>query len=194
MKKNFLSFLLLALSANALSAVVEKDGIIVQYERAAYFSCLSAQPYQIEIQNNSDKSIVFDSSIISNLIFDQRAIEASLWENVTFSKGADGIFEAIPKICIAWFIEEMTTCFFASWINETVKEKIIGKRILPTLIAAYLVFKPIKSFAQKIYVTHLKTFRGTVTLKPGESIERVFWLRIPRDQIKIDFDAIKVLK
>ena len=170
---------------------VARDNVSIKYTRILkYKTNMFGLPYSITITNLSDKSLVVGPSIISTpLVPYQEVAKALRTERMLFG----GFFTIGAAVLgsMSWYLSKRNMGGAEIAVLPTVGLTAGGSGLLGT----YLLYK-LFTETQKILEAKLikETLHEPITIQPGESVEKIFWLKNSKDQIKIDFDAIKVLK
>ncbi len=166
----------------------------------------------ITITNLSDNPIVVDPSIVSAPLIPYQKIE----EVLRAERKLFGEFFTLGVVTLG------SMSWHSSKNREEFKRTVLpggGTRIesgnppwlvkaggritlgITWLLGTYLLYK-LFTETQKILEAKLtpeakltkETLHEPILIQPGQSVEKLFWLKNPKDQVKIDFDAIKVLK
>ena len=185
---------------------IARDNVSIKYTRILkYKTNMFGLPYSITITNLSDNPIVVDPSIVSvPLIPYQTIAEALRTERKLF--GGFFTLGAVTLGSMSWYLSKNMEKFKITMLPEG------GTRIesgnppwivkaggitsgITGLLGTYLLYK-LFTETQKILEAKLakETLHEPITIQPGQSIEKLFWLKNPTDPVKIDFDAVKVLK
>ena len=212
MKNVVLASLLLLGISNAFGAEIEKGGISIKYElcrtvKMDYRSTLIGLPYCVTIANHSSTPIVVDSSLIKASLYSLNEIAKAMRSEYKMAilpgiiatptlgygsylvlKDMGGAHTFRPPTVYPFSFGTIGKGTSADYI-------ILGATIVVGSLTAYLLYKLIKG-TEKIFEAKLKkdVLYSPITIQPGKSVEKLFWPKSPKDQIKIDFDAIKVLK
>ncbi len=185
---------------------VARDNVSIKYTRILKYKTNKFEwPYCIKIANLSNQPIVVDPSMISTpLVSYQDIAKALRAERKLF--GGFFTLGAVTLGSMSWYLSKNMEKFKITMLPEG------GTRIesgnppwivkaggitsgITGLLGTYLLYK-LFTETQKILEAKLakETLHEPITIQPGESVEKLFWPKNPNDQVKIDFDAIKVLK
>lgn len=207
MKNIFLVSLLLG-SGNTFGISIEKNNISIQYQHPPkdkksnlglpYNIKTFGLPYRIKITNNSDQHIIVDQSIVSAPLADHREIVMTMLEEVRFKYVAN-----VWMGFAAWVIPSLGLELYSSLVDLP-GYKDLPKRVAQTyltifgiigLFSAYSFYK-FKTTTPKTIQSKLDSYllQKSITIQPGKSVEKLFWLKNPKDQVEINFGAIKVEK
>jgi len=183
---------------------VAKDNVSIRYKKVLkYKTNTFGLPYSIQITNLSNKPIVVGPSIISTPLASYQEIAKAIrmerkWFGGSFTLGA------VLLGSMSWYLSK-------SMRVQTIRIPEGGRReitegapwqVYSGVITAgitgplgiYLLYKLLTE-TQKILEAKLakETLHAPITIQPGESIEKLFWLKNQSDQVKINFDTIQVL-
>ena len=184
---------------------VARDNVSIKYTRILkYKTNKFGLPYSITITNLSDKSLVVEPSIISTPLAPYQEVAKALQsERKLFA----GFFTLGATVLgsMSWYLSKnmeefkITVLPSGGTLIDTTSPWIVKAGGITSgitgLLGTYLLYK-LFTETQKILEAKLakETLHEPITIQSGESVKKLFWLRNPQDQIKIDFDAIKVLK
>ncbi len=213
MKNAVLASLFVLSISNAFGIEIEKNGISIKYGtyrtvKIDYRLSALGAPHYITISNHSDAPIIVDASLIKNPLHSSNAIAKEIRDD--WKKGAlvGAIFMPALGAASYLLLENMIksptfkspTLYPFSLGTEQEKTPypeyfILGSTAALGSLTAYLLYKLVRE-TEKVLTTKLEkdVLHSPITIQPGKSVEKLFWLKNPKDQVKIDFDAIKVLK
>ena len=196
MKKYLL--LSLVLFGNLFGIKIEKNGISIESRGSKkYRSIKLGSPQTLDITNRSNKPIVIDSSIISTPLCSYQEVVQALRKQMAFLVAAQLAF------CALWsvrFVFDMDTLYKDRHSRIASPRTVNLSRLIVALdITLFGLLGGSAGYYwgerdQLKFSLQKELLHEPITIQPGESIEKLFWLKNSKDQIKIDFDAIKVLK
>ncbi len=202
MKSVILASLLLLGVSNAFGVSIEKNDISIEYNICEKHSIPGVgKPYCITISNHSKKPITLDSAIVTVPLQSNEEIvkEAhnELKKTILFSSIPAGIlgyssyndFKLMGRACAEIPLGFPNLQNSLDEISRWTKLR-LGSAIAFGILSTYALYKLLLGTV----VDQNKLLDHPFTIKPGESIKKLFWLKNPNAQVKIDFDAIKVLK
>ena len=180
MKKSFLLACVLSFST-ILADSVERNGVSFQYQICSKYPSIShSEAYCITIKNNSTQNVTFDSSIISPPLLNDKNIQNTLSHRLKLLRLRNLGIALIPQVGIFAFRK-------TELVNRMPYLAIGG-------VTSILILKYLNDLAKSSLMAIREKVLNKEILKPGQSVEKLFWLKNPTDPVKINFDAIKVLK
>ena len=203
MKNAVLASLFVLSISNAFGITVEKDGVSIKYGiyrtvKMDYRLSALGLPYYITIANHSDAPIIVDASLIKNPLHSSNAIAKEIRDD--WKKGALVGTIGMPALGAVSYLllEDMIkspTFKLPTLYPFSLGTAQVGSTAALGSLTAYLLYKLVRE-TEKVLTTKLEkdVLHSPITIQPGKSVEKLFWLKNPKDQVKIDFDAIKVLK
>lgn len=210
----------LVLSWTGISSGIGND--IIQVSKSIcntkYSSFELGLAHCIVIKNISDKTVTIDPSIIAvPLISYQKVARAykDMQKKSVLILSGSALVPAILASRIKAGLDDPNTLYNPVVASKTGKEptssRLLGKRIIfgkdPLLffkvnlatagvagsVAMYALYKYLTEKIQDVENQLKKNMLyEPVTLKPGEQIKKIFWLKNPKDQVSINFDAVQV--
>lgn len=162
--------------------VVEKGDIEVRYKACPPCSIKPFGPtYIITIKNNSTHPILVGPSIINVPLYTDYQEIARVQRNLLKSPLMKTTGAALTGDLILLLLSKK----FPEFATELLA---IGAAVTLPPLVIYGMMKATELLFAKLML------REPITIKPGKSIHKRFWLKNHDDQVSIDFDAIKVLK
>jgi len=173
--------------------LVEKNNVSVKYWACPICTTKKFGPaYFITIKNNSADPIIIGPSLITAPLYtNYHELARDMRERIKpFAKLASGTTAATGfTTFMAWYLSKKTGQSLTHTIYGGIAGGIVGTGIL-TIFDAALFF--IFASAEK-FIAHT-ILKEPITIQPGKSAMKRFWLKNPTDPVSINFDAIKVLK
>lgn len=214
MKKIFLVSLLLLGISNAFGVSITNNDIAIEYKKGRFYTgkityrTSLGLPYCITISNHSKEAIVVSPSLIKNPLSTLNEIAKAIRHDYK-----TGILIGILALPIAGYIsfeliQEMRKSgvlkpptiypFSIGTINgekPITQYFCVGSTIALSALTSYLLYKLTKD-TQTVLEEKLarEVLHTPLTILPGESIQKLVWLKNPKEPIEIDFDSIKNLK
>ncbi len=211
-KKNALFMLLfLSVAATSFGVVVENDGVIVEHDICYKDSNLYGCPYCLKISNQSSFAVVVDPSMVTAPIHSFKEMVWAIRTDFALKSFILGIISLATGFLSYSMFKSVRDAKKDPDIlyNPTTLEGIdLSKKIVMSsdpqvsklnlfsattsgigaLIMLYNLFSTTHAGLRK------KLLHEPFTIQPGEAVEKIFWLKNPKDEFTINFDTIKVLK
>ena len=211
MRRIIIASLLLLGISSAFGVTIEKNDISIQYEKCFKYRTIKFDaPNCIKITNLSNKAIVVDPCVISAPLVAYQKVVKALRNEYKFGAILTTLLTAGAGSLSYFMFKSMrdSNALYNSFSGTDLRGKKViyddtplwakinlGSAIGGGFLTTYFLYKLITETGKVLQAKLEKEILHTpITIQPGESIEKLFWLKNPKDQVKINFEAIKVLK
>ena len=215
MKKIIFIFLFLLSCHCAETGSFEKNGVAMQYGTCQRIKIdyrnlpRIGSPYCITVTNNAKTAISIDASLIDEPQYSLDEIAKYIRLNWKFAAAiftigapilaylAHSIYgihlesQKVPKIATQTILDKVSV----EKLELLWSLLLAGEATISAGFGPFLFYKLVKE-TNAILKAKLgkEVLHKSITIQPGKSVKKLFWLKNPKDQIEINFDAVKVLK
>lgn len=164
--------------APGVLATFEQDNIKINYGSFPGFRLWgNGFPNTIVIHNLSNKEVTIDSSIINNEMLSSGQVEE--------------ITSRLVKNCLTVMVggEMFIGALLASTLRKNIFRAMTISLAGAVSYGTYKLFYNIIKNGNKIRKDMM--IEGPIVLKPKQMIQKIFWLKNPKEMVKINFGAVK---